>query len=273
MIKFARKIEIIGLIRERNESLILKDTLDHLSQFVDGIILFDDASTDNSLDIARHHPFIIKIIANKRWQNNYRELEETKHRQLLLEAAQEYHPEWLFYMDADERFEGKIREFLLSCDKKIDGIRISLFDAYMTPEDYEPYYGGELFNFRKYFGPEKREILMIWRNKPQIKFKGLDAREPVVKGKIITKFYCQHYGKALSIKHWEETCNFYSKYFRKYSEKWTGRKGKAIHVKSDFNRRLYTWQEVKKNAVLIYRYTPPTLVNAIKNKFLNLIKK
>ena len=47
------KYKIIGLIRIRNESLILKDTLDHFSKFVDGIIIFDDHSFDNSVSIAK----------------------------------------------------------------------------------------------------------------------------------------------------------------------------------------------------------------------------
>ncbi|MPN58123.1 hypothetical protein SDC9_205824 [bioreactor metagenome] len=110
--------------------------------------------------------------------------------------------------------------------------------------------GEQLYNFRKYFGPEKRDILMIWRNNDNIRFWGAAAREPVIEGKSITKFYCQHYGKSLSIQHWEETCNFYSKYFSaKYKDKWEKRKGKAIHLLSDFGCKLYNWDEVKKHSI------------------------
>jgi hypothetical protein len=51
--KVKKNYKVIGLVRERNEALILKDTLDHLSQYVDGIVVYDDASTDNSVDIAK----------------------------------------------------------------------------------------------------------------------------------------------------------------------------------------------------------------------------
>ena len=174
------------------------------------------------------------------------------HRQILLDAAQKYKPTWLFYSDCDERFEGNIKEFILSTrSRNIQGIKVSLFDAYMTCEDKKPYKNGELYNFRKYFGPEVRNILMIWRNNSEVKFLGLNQRQPKVGGKVITKFFCQHYGKSLSIDHWEETCDYYAKYFTKYKNKWLKRKGKAIHKKSDFGRKLYTWENVKKYSIPI----------------------
>lgn len=248
---------IIGLIREHNESLILQDTLNHLSGFVDGIIVFDDASTDSSIDIAKKHKKVLEVIENKHWRKNRAE-EETRHRQILLQAAQKYNPKWLFCVDADERFEGDIKSFLNSKQAdKYNGIRISLFDAYLTRENYLPYQKGSLFNFRRYFGPERRDILMIWKNKSEVKFKGLDKREPMFEGKLVTKFFCQHYGKALSIEHWEKTCDYYMKHFPKYSKKWKKRKGKAIHKKSDFGTQLATWSEVKKNSIPIYIYPIP----------------
>jgi ABC-type polysaccharide/polyol phosphate transport system ATPase subunit len=239
---FAPQTKMIGLLKIRNESLILSDTLDSFSQIVDGIIVYDDASTDESVKIARRHPKVLAVLENKTWKKNQME-EETRQRQLLLEYCQKYQPQWIFYADADERFEGNIREFLLSPDSKnIDGIRIELFDAYITRDDQKPYSRGPLYNFRKKFGPEKREILMIWRNQPQVNFSGLIQREPQLTGNVITKFYCQHYGKSLSIEQWEETCDYYATNFPEpYLSKWKNRKGKAIHEISDFGQTLYAW--------------------------------
>lgn len=270
-----RDVDIIGLIRIRNESLILQDTLDHLSTYVDGIVVLDDSSVDNSPEIASAHQKVLEVLKRDKWDEFNREIVETKDRQKLLEAARKYDPTWIFYADADERFEGNIREFLITERfSNIDGIRISLFDSYMTISDHLPYkQGQELYNFRKYFGPEKREVLMIWRNKPEVRFEGLNKREPMIRGRVITRFYCQHYGKSLSIEHWNETCDYYIKYFNKYSKKWMNRKGKAIHRKSDFGRPLYNWNDVKKNSILIYRYQTPNLFYKIKDKINSFLLK
>lgn len=245
---------IIGLMRERNESLLLEDSLNHLSKHVDGIVVFDDASTDDSVKIALNHPKVVCVVRNKFWRQNNRIWEETSNRQKLYSVAKKYKPEWLFYADADERFEGDIKEYLtVTCPQSTNAIRISLFDAYITGSDKRPYgRGGELYNLRKYFGPERRDILMIWRNLRNVRFNVPDAREPQeITGDIETRFFCQHYGKSLSIEQWEETCEYYIKFFPKYSEKWKARKGKAVHDKSDFGRELYVWGDVKNNSVEI----------------------
>jgi hypothetical protein len=246
------RYKILGLMMIRNEALILEDSLNHFSQIVDKIIVFDDASTDNSRHIAKNHPAVIKVIGRNTWIPN-RFAQQTKDRQKLLEESRKYNPTWLFYSDCDERFEGRIREYLNSAEaQQIDGVKIKLFDGYITEYDQEPYKKGKLLNYRKYFGPERRDILMIWKNKKNIKFLGNAQREPQIDGKIVTKFFCQHYGKSLSVNHWEETCDYYANFPEPFRSKWIGRKGKAIHSRSDFENKLYTWEEVKKNSIKIY---------------------
>lgn len=250
-----KDLKIIGMIRERNEALLLKDTLDYLSEFVDGIVVFDDASEDGSVEVARSHPAVIEVICNKRWRKTNRVWEETSNRRKLHNAAKKYKPEWLFYSDADERCEGDIRKFLLEdCPADVNTLRISLFDAYMTEYDQKPYESVDrLYNFRKYYGPERRDIIMAWRSNVGADFVNLDSREPqnIRNKKEVLKFYCQHYGKSLSIEHWEETCDYYINYFPTYRDKWMKRKGRAIHTKSDFNTPLYDWSDVKRNSVKI----------------------
>ena len=246
-------IKIVGMIRERNESLLLKDTLDHLARFVDALIVFDDASDDDSVSIALKHPSVAEVIINKQWKKSGRVWEETANRKKLHQRAKKLRPEWFFYADADERFEGNIREYLLEdCPDSISGIKISLFDSYITKNDAQPYMATQkLFNFRKYFGPERRDILMIWRNGRGADFLIPDAREPqnVSPKETETRFYCQHYGKSLSIQHWEDTCKYYADHFPKYSEKWRARMGKAVHDKSDFGAPLMGWDDVKAHGV------------------------
>lgn len=244
-------LPLVAMIRVRNEELIIADTLEHLASFSDLIVAYDDASTDNTLSILKSHPKVALIIENHRWLTTIeeRQLAETRHRGLLLqETRARWNFRWCLCADADERYVGQIRALVTenATNSTPYGIRIQLFDAYLTPDDKTPYNSGStLLNSRQWFGPERRDILMLWRNSDSVEFRGLDAREPKVTGLIETRFFCQHYGKSLSVAHWESTCDYYITHFpyEPYGRKWKARKGKAIHSESDFGRPLFRWGE------------------------------
>jgi glycosyltransferase involved in cell wall biosynthesis len=241
---------LVALTRIRNEALLLPDTLDYLSPHVDAIVAYDDASTDATLDILRAHAKVALIVANRSWERDIgaRKLAEGRHRGLLLEMARERLPHaWMLCFDPDERITGNLRGFVEGLgDDACDAVRVKLFDAYMTPEDHAPYsQGRELLNFRRFYGPERRDILMLWRNRPEIVFAEGDGRTPRGMTRVKTDLYCQHYGKSLSVEHWEETCDYYIRHFpfETYGKKWMARKGQAIHTESDFKHPLYRWGE------------------------------
>ncbi|HZP10126.1 glycosyltransferase family 2 protein [Methyloceanibacter sp.] len=254
------KHELVAVTRIRNEALILGDTLDYLGEHVGAIVAYDDASTDETVDMLREHPKVALIIANTEWERDVaaRRLAEGRHRGLLLQtarAAMQF--DWMLCFDPDERVTGDIKGFLANAPEEVDGVRVKLFDAYMTEEDHAPYRPQDkLLDFRRYFGPERRDILMFWRNRPKIHFAEHHAREPGGLEMVATELYCQHYGKSLSLDHWEETCDYYIKHFpyETYGKKWSERKGRGIHARSDFERPLYPWgEELFANAVRIER--------------------
>jgi glycosyltransferase involved in cell wall biosynthesis len=243
-----RKHVLIGTTRLRNEELILRDTLDYVGRQVDAIVAYDDASTDRTLDILRGHPKVALIVTNGSWEEDVkaRRLAEGRHRGLLLQMARaRLQFDWMFCFDADERVIGDLRGFAGGPRARdCDAVRIRLFDAYLTPDDHAPYRPDlELLDFRRFFGPEQRDILMLWRNRSEIFFAEQHAREPGGVERVVTDLYCQHYGKSLSVEHWEETCDYYIRHFpfETYGRKWLDRKGRAIHTQSDFERPLYEW--------------------------------
>jgi glycosyltransferase involved in cell wall biosynthesis len=250
---------LIGITRVRNESLILRDSLDYVSAHVDAIVAYDDASTDDTLNILQRHPKVALVIGNSLWESDAvaRLAAETRHRGLLLQVARsKLKFEWTLCFDADERLVGDLRAFIGSASaRQCNGVRIRLFDAYMTPDDHAPFVRGQaLVGFRRFFGPERRDILMLWRNLPPVRYEGLDAREPTGVDQVVTDFYCQHYGKAISLEQWEETCDYYVKHFpfETYGRKWLARKANAIHIQSDFSRPLFEWNnQLFDNAVRI----------------------
>jgi glycosyltransferase involved in cell wall biosynthesis len=244
-----RKHQLVAMTRMRNEALILPDTLDYLSRHVDAIIAYDDASTDATVAILRAHPKVALIVANQSWEQdvNARKRAEGRHRGLLLDTARAELPhEWMLCFDPDERVTGDMSGFVAGESEECDAVRVRLFDAYITPEDQAPYTSDQpLLHFRKFYGPEQRNILMLWRNRAGIGFAEGDGRTPRGMTSVKTEFYCQHYGKSLSVAHWEETCDYYIRHFpyETYGAKWEARKGKAVHTESDFGRPLHEWGE------------------------------
>jgi glycosyltransferase involved in cell wall biosynthesis len=243
-----RKHLLVGLTRMRNEALLLPDTLDYLAGHVDAIVAYDDASTDDTVEILRKHPKVALIVANQAWEQDVaaRKLAEGRHRGLLLEMARAKLPhDWMLCFDPDERVTGDLRGFVRGLsDGECDAVRVRLFDAYMTQEDHAPYTPDRaLLDFRRFYGPEQRDILMLLRNRPEIVWAEGDGRTPRGMQRVKTALYCQHYGKSLSVAHWEETCDYYIRHFpfETYGKKWTERKGKGVHTESDFGRPLYAW--------------------------------
>ena len=91
-------MKLVGYLMQYNESERgnLHRCLENLSMFCDEIVVYDDGSTDDSLDVIRQ--YTDHVIEGNR--NDF--LHETAHRQQLLELALTLDPEYIFWLDADE---------------------------------------------------------------------------------------------------------------------------------------------------------------------------
>lgn len=251
--------KIVALTRIRNEGVILLDFLDHLGEFSDGIIVYDDSSTDDSVEICRSHKKVLCIIRNNLWSHKDRTSLETKHRAKLLSIATEkFSFEWFLYLDADERLVGDVRHEICKLNpQEVHYFRIPLYDAYLTEDDNGAFSKStKLLNSRRFYGPERRDIIFGWNLNASPKYELDDSREPSVTGNsFVTILGCQHFGKAISIDKWDSKCHYYINNFpyEPYGRKWKQRLGKAIHKRSDFDTTLYEWgEELFKNAILIH---------------------
>ena len=232
---------IIGLTLVRNEQEIIQDTLDHMSGFCEMIVVYDDCSEDMTAEICEKHPKVCAVIRGHHWSLD-RTMAETHNRNKLLEYGRTLSKpwDWFVYMDADERIEYDFGQ-LDKLPRSVAGVKMQLFDFYITPEDINlPYHQ------RQFMGPEYRTILMAYRCSPSIVYRGVICREPSLKGigQVVIDGYVKHYGKAISVDQWEDTCRFYSEHFPpEYAVKWRKRKGKAVHTVSSFGNPLITWDQ------------------------------
>lgn len=236
-------MKIVGITRVRNEEHIILDVLNHVGKMVDCIVVYDDASTDRTLEICKEHPKVAMVIENKTWhpEPEKRDFDEGNDRQIAYTVAREnIDADWVYYFDADEILVPNAPLKSLAAAGP-DAYTFRLYDFYITEEDKE-----KSWRERRWMGPEYRDILMFFKVLPGIKFY---QREPTGPWNgIELGGDVKHYGKAISIDEWEKTCDYYvrhigGQYLPKFTRKWEARKGKAIHTESDFGEPLITWEE------------------------------
>lgn len=103
--------EIICVMCIHNESLNLKECLEHLNNYVDKFVVFDDESTDNSIEILKQFPKVANIITEK--QEGAHRWRERHNRETVIRRAKEVSDAdetWVLCIDPDERFEMRFLE-------------------------------------------------------------------------------------------------------------------------------------------------------------------
>lgn len=109
---FDKSYKVIALLQVKNEIRHIPEVLLHLDQYCDGIILLDDDSTDGSYENAVSQKLLLKV-----QKNGSDKFDDLALRNITLELASFFNSSWLFFFDADERFDPRYAD-LYAIDKK-----------------------------------------------------------------------------------------------------------------------------------------------------------
>ena len=238
-----KNLKIRGLVKVRNEEEIIKDTLDNWATIcTGGIYVYDDVSSDKTVEICKNHPAVVAVIEGDFWDPDREKAEWFNRQQILTRAQQDSGAnDWFVYFDADEHLHN-FEDFGIFENEYVSAIACRLYDFYITPEDIDTPY-----QKREWIGPEFRTIVFFFRNSSYLSYNKPDQRVVNLKPRINVPVHgdIKHYGKGFSVKDWEDTCDYYIKFWPKYADKWRARKGKAVHsdMLSDFGNKLIRWKD------------------------------
>lgn len=127
---------LLAMLPVHNEAQrYLKAVLNRLSEFVDGIVILDDASTDETPIICRNHSCVTRY---RRLKEPLFGSNEAALRCLLWEMTVELEPGWIIAVDADEIFESGIKQELpiLTGQKQFGFFFFSVYHFWGNFTDY-----------------------------------------------------------------------------------------------------------------------------------------
>lgn len=227
------------MIVHNEEHRYLRMCLDHLSRYVDNMVILDDCSTDRTYDICSSYPKVELLERNDMpmfWEN------EALLRMKLWNLTLRTKPQWIIALDADEMMEDRIiqeRDKLLAGDHIWVEFRLFEFWGNMThyrvDKMWNPYnrWGIYLFRYRE-------DLKYVWNNQPLH-----CGRVPMNLRRyqgIRSDLRLRHYG-------WANKAEHLLKYQRYIERDPKGKYSPLAHYYSilDPNPQLHRWTEPKVN--------------------------
>ncbi len=118
---------LLAMMPVRNEAgRYLGFVFDHLAEYVDGIVVLDDASTDETPLLCKKHPAVIRY---ERLPEPLFPKDESALRRQLWDMTVELNPGWILALDADEFFEPRAKKELPALIRG-DGYDLVRFPVY-----------------------------------------------------------------------------------------------------------------------------------------------
>ncbi|RCW49538.1 glycosyltransferase [Paenibacillus prosopidis] len=126
---------VTAYMQVRNEAdRYLETVLRDLSEYVDDIVIVDDASTDGTVKLCRSFPKVKRLV--ELTESHFGREAELK--VLLWKAACEDQPDWLLAVDADELFEDRMKQEIRSLvdQDRYDWAAFRMYDFWGSTTHY-----------------------------------------------------------------------------------------------------------------------------------------
>jgi glycosyltransferase involved in cell wall biosynthesis len=125
-------VKTFAIMPVYNEEHHLKRCLTRLSEFIDGIVVLDDGSTDRTAEILAQYPKVLKILrtpasAKRNWH-------DARNHIRLNRALVEFKPDWVIRIDADETFDDAMKAHLPKLANAPPEIRAFAFRRHLFDE-------------------------------------------------------------------------------------------------------------------------------------------
>jgi glycosyltransferase involved in cell wall biosynthesis len=95
---------IAALVPARNAEHDIPGYLESVGRFADAVVALDDGSTDRTAELLEASPLVERLLQNPR-RHTYAGWDDSANRQRLLDAAAPLDPDWVVFLDADERID------------------------------------------------------------------------------------------------------------------------------------------------------------------------
>jgi len=224
---------ITAMLAIKNEEKYIGLVLSQLSEYVDSVVILDDASTDKTVEIVKKFPKVKNLYRNPPGLERH----EGRDRNRLFQLARETEAQWLITLDGDEIFEPRIKKYLplLCIDENTDAYFFKIYNFWRSEKFFridgvwDQQFRCKLFRNRESyncFENNKLHVSTIPLNLPPKKSKFSDIR-------------IKHYGYA----DFSDTLKKYAFYEREDKEKkiaLIGRKDYS-HLIDESGIRLEEW--------------------------------
>lgn len=146
----SKKTLTLSMIVHNEEHRFLKQVIQHAIKYVDNVVIVDDASTDNTVNLCKELLCNIphKIIVNKKSLFH----EEYKLRTLQWKETLKMKPDWILSLDADDIFEDLIIHKLdeMLSDPNVDIYNFRYFDMWNESQYREDKYWNSHFRYKPF---------------------------------------------------------------------------------------------------------------------------